>query len=56
MLHKPGQNGFLSILQVLKWWQELLDDTDTLEWEFALENVAWVIQEVLNSLLLSASQ
>ena len=55
-LHKPGQNRFLSILQVLKWWQELLDDIDMLEWESALEDVAWVIQEVLNSLSLSASQ
>jgi hypothetical protein len=54
-LHKPGQNGFLSVLQVLKWWRELLDDTGTREWELALKDVAWVLQEVVKSLSLSTS-
>jgi hypothetical protein len=54
-LCKPGQNGFLSVLQVLKWWRELLDTASlsVQEWEAALEDVVWVLHEVLRSLSLS---
>ncbi|KAH9972033.1 hypothetical protein BJV77DRAFT_932155, partial [Russula vinacea] len=42
-LQKLGQNGFLSVLQILKWWQELLGSADVQEWESALEDVLWVL-------------
>jgi hypothetical protein len=48
-LHKPGQNGFLSVLQVLCWWQGLLGVEGSEEWNSAVQDVLWVLTEVLNS-------
>jgi hypothetical protein len=50
-LHKPGQNGFLSVLQVLSWWRGLLGVEETDDWNSAVEDVAWVLKEVLHSVL-----
>lgn len=38
----PGKNGFLNIITVLS---ALSDILDTVEWEAAVEDVAWVIRE-----------
>jgi hypothetical protein len=48
-LHKPGQNGFLSVLQALSWWQGMLGVEGTDDWDSAVEDVAWVLKQVLNS-------
>lgn len=54
-LHKPGQNGFLSVLQCLSWWRGLLD-AGAEDWDSAVEDVVWVLKEVLNSLINSSSK
>lgn len=48
-LHKPGQNRFLSVLQTLSWWRGLLGVDGTDDWHSAVEDVAWVLKEILNS-------
>jgi hypothetical protein len=48
-LHKPGQNGFLSVLQTLSWWRGMLGVEGTDDWNSAVEDVAWVLKQVLNS-------
>jgi hypothetical protein len=50
LLHKPGQNRFLSVLQSLSWWQGLLN-VKTEDWNSAVEDVVWVLKGVLNSLI-----
>jgi hypothetical protein len=55
-LYKPGQNGFLSVLQSLSWWRGLLGVDSAEEWSSALEDVTWVLGEVLNSLPNSDSE
>jgi hypothetical protein len=44
-LHKPGQNGFLSVLQILSWWRGMVGAEGFEEWNSALEDVAWVLGE-----------
>ena len=48
-LHKPGQNGFLSVLQILSWWRGSLGKEGTEDWNSAVEDVAWVLGQVLHS-------
>lgn len=51
-LHKSGQNGFLSVLQVLYWWRSLLgvDSAEgSKDWNYAVIDVVWVLSEVLHS-------
>jgi hypothetical protein len=55
-LHKPGQNGFLTVLQILNWWRGLLDSSDTKEWDSAVEDVLWVMKGVQNSLINSGGK
>ena len=43
----PGVNGFLSVLACLKWWK--LASSETGEWEHAVNEVTWVISEMLSS-------
>jgi hypothetical protein len=50
-LHKPGQNGFLSVLQILSWWRERLGVEAVEDWNSAVEDVLWVLKGVLQSVL-----
>lgn len=54
-LHKPGQNGFLTVLQILNWWQRLLGASGMEGWDFAVEDVVWVMKGVRYSLINSSS-
>ncbi|KAJ7030838.1 hypothetical protein C8F04DRAFT_961203, partial [Mycena alexandri] len=40
-----GQNGFLNVLMVLKWWRNTKKDTSP-DWEEAVGDVTWVLQEM----------
>lgn len=40
-----GQNGFLNILMCLKWWRDALD-VESPDWEEAVNDVTWVLQEI----------
>ena len=51
-LHKSGQNGFLSVLQILCWWRTMLGVgrvEASEDWNSAVKDVTWVLNEVLNS-------
>jgi hypothetical protein len=54
-LHKPGQNGFLSVLQCLSWWRGLVGTEGTEDWDSAVEDVLWVLHGVLDSLITPTS-
>ncbi|KAJ6481582.1 hypothetical protein C8R47DRAFT_937339, partial [Mycena vitilis] len=41
-----GQNGFLNVLATLKWWRDALE-TESSEWKAGVDDVTWVIQEML---------
>lgn len=40
-----GQNGFLNVMMVLKWWRDATGKS-TPDWEGALDDVTWVLQEM----------
>ena len=47
-LDKPGQNGFLTVLSLLSWWgQASHTEAETMEWLAAVEDVDWVLTEML---------
>lgn len=46
--NRPGQCGMLSVLMSLLWWYERLDEP-SLSWISALNDVAWVIGELVES-------
>ncbi|KAJ7188437.1 hypothetical protein C8R46DRAFT_830441, partial [Mycena filopes] len=37
-----GQNGFLNVLMVLKWWRDATKKS-TPDWEGAVDDVTWVL-------------
>ncbi|KAL1740790.1 hypothetical protein HDZ31DRAFT_24614, partial [Schizophyllum fasciatum] len=46
-----GKNGLVSVVKCVKWWWDLLDDVDEEdddrdEWRLAVEEVAWVFEQV----------
>jgi hypothetical protein len=53
--HRPGQNGFLSVLQILSWWRGLLGVEGTEDWDSAIGDITWVMKQVLH-LLISPSK
>ncbi|KAJ7017584.1 hypothetical protein C8F04DRAFT_883777, partial [Mycena alexandri] len=40
-----GQNGFLNVLMVLKWWRDAMRVASP-DWEEAVGDVTWVLQEI----------
>lgn len=48
-LHRPGQNGFLSVLQCLSWWRVQAGTEGMEDWDTAVDDVLWVLNEVLSS-------
>jgi hypothetical protein len=40
-----GQNGFLNVLMVLKWWRDAIDIPSP-DWEEAVAEVTWVLQQM----------
>jgi len=49
-----GENGFLTVLVTLRWWwdeiNELNDSKGYGEWMMALEDVYWVVGQVISTL------
>lgn len=51
VLHRGGINGLFVVLMCLSWWaQKSLSAKEQLAFKEAKSDVAWVIQQVLNSL------
>ncbi|KAJ7745173.1 hypothetical protein B0H14DRAFT_2406767, partial [Mycena olivaceomarginata] len=40
-----GQNGFLNVLMLLKWWRDAMKDASP-DWEEAMDDVTWVLQKM----------
>ncbi|KAJ7047954.1 hypothetical protein C8F04DRAFT_885131, partial [Mycena alexandri] len=40
-----GQNGFLNVLMVLKWWRDAMEESSP-DWEDAVDDVIWVLQQM----------
>ncbi|KAJ7795040.1 hypothetical protein B0H14DRAFT_2392076 [Mycena olivaceomarginata] len=40
-----GQNGFLNVLMLLKWWRDAMKDASP-DWEEAVDDVTWVLQKL----------
>ncbi|KAJ3964964.1 hypothetical protein EV361DRAFT_811417 [Lentinula raphanica] len=50
MLIRPGQCGILTILMCLFWWrQHLTMPSQSQDWNSALEDVSWVIEELIQA-------
>ncbi|KAJ3816986.1 hypothetical protein F5880DRAFT_1493611, partial [Lentinula raphanica] len=47
-LRRPGQCGILTVLLCLFWWHERLS-APSQEWVFALQDVAWVVNELVHA-------
>jgi len=50
VLNKPGQNGFLTVISLLSWWGQALQDENIgmAGWEAAVEDVDWVLMRMLS--------
>jgi hypothetical protein len=46
-----GQNGFLNVLMVLKWWRDALEVASP-DWEEAVSDITWVLQKMKECVLL----
>jgi hypothetical protein len=40
-----GQNGFLNVLMVLKWWRDAMPKASP-DWEEAISDVTWALKEM----------
>jgi hypothetical protein len=40
-----GQDGFLNVLMLLKWWRDAMKDASP-DWEEAMDDVTWVLQKM----------
>ncbi|KAJ7895599.1 hypothetical protein B0H14DRAFT_2333773, partial [Mycena olivaceomarginata] len=40
-----GQNGFLNVLMVLKWWRDAMSEASP-DWEEGVADVTWVLQQM----------
>ncbi|KAJ7642661.1 hypothetical protein DFH06DRAFT_999755 [Mycena polygramma] len=47
-----GQNGFLNVLVGLKWWRDELEEGSP-DWEEAVDDVTWVLQQMKEYVALS---
>jgi hypothetical protein len=43
-----GQNGFLNLLMVLKWWRDAIEVASP-DWEEGVGDVTWVLEEMMRS-------
>ncbi|KAF7342848.1 hypothetical protein MSAN_02000900 [Mycena sanguinolenta] len=44
-LDYKGQNGFLNVLMLLKWWRDAMEEGSP-DWEEAVNDVTWVLQQM----------
>jgi hypothetical protein len=42
---QTGPNGMLNVLICLRWWRDVIDETELGAWEEALKDVSWVMEQ-----------
>ncbi len=48
-LCRPGKNGVLMVLLALVWWKEITTAATTVDWDVAVQDVAWVLSQMARS-------